>query len=268
LVAFEDEVANHRGKGVRMVLEAADAKIGAVTGSQMGRRIDLNNKVKAPDQVSSIDDCLDVVVDWVEKIAGKNYFIAPLEEFQQRFGKVNPEDDFYQSRMNYFLEWCILERPMSRNSAGRAPASIFFEKHPEITNHENPSSSSWRAFSGFRHSIFEVVEAGSECIEVNDLCSRKPTKVVSKAGETLRYLSKGTVFQGYLFGHYDHRVLGQGLIIHPELAYKQINRFLRDHQRLPRFSSAEICRFFASTNMRYLRMQHVNPSVIYQTISS
>jgi hypothetical protein len=251
-----------------MVLEAANPKIGAITGSTMERRIDLNNKTKAPEQVSSTDDCLDVVVDWVEKIAGKNYFIAPLEEFQQRFGKVNPEDDFYQSRMNYFLEWCVLERPLSLNAAGRAPASIFFEKHPDITNLENPSSSSWRAFSGFRHSIFEVVEAGSDCIEVVDLCSGKLAKVVSKSGETLRYLSKGTIFQGYLFGHHAHRMLGQGLIIHPELAYKQIKRFLKDHQRLPRFSSAEICRFFAMTNMRYLRMQHVNPAVIYQSISS
>jgi hypothetical protein len=32
-----------------------------------------------------------VVVQWIEKIAGKNYFITPLEEFQSRFGKVNPE---------------------------------------------------------------------------------------------------------------------------------------------------------------------------------
>jgi hypothetical protein len=250
-----------------MVLEAANTKVAIVAGSQMGRRIDLNNKVKSPDQVSSVDDCLDVVVDWIENQAGKNYFIAPLEEFQQRFGKVNPEDDFYQSRMNYFLEWCVLERPMAKGSAGRAPISIFFDTHPDITNSQNPSAMFWQAFAGFRHSLFEVVEAGSECIEVNDLCARKRTRVVSKSGETLRYLRKGTVFQGYLFGHHDQRVLGQGLIIHPELAYKQIIRFLRDHQRLPRFSAADICRFFASTNMRYLRMQHVNPSVIYQSIS-
>ncbi len=251
-----------------MVLETTNAKIAHGAVNTMSRRVDLNNNIKSPEQVASIDDCLDVVVQWIEKIAGKNYFIAPLEEFQARFGKVNPEDEFYQSRMNYFLEWCVLERPMTQDSCARSPASIFFEKHIGITNGDSASAYIWTSFSGFRHSVFQVVVPGSEFIEVRDLCAQKIARIVSKSGETLRYLRKGTIFQGYLFGHHDHRVLGQGLVIHPELAQKQILRYLKQHSRIPRFPSSDICRLFALTNMRYLRMQHVNPAVIYQTVSS
>ena len=180
---------------------------------------------------------------------------------------MNHDDDYYQTRMNYFLEHCVLERPMSGSFSGRTPLSIFLEKNPQMTFQDSPSAVLWRNFCGFRHGVFQVVKAGSNQIVINDLLADRKLSIGSKSGETLRYFPRKSIFQGFIFGQGDHYVLGQGLIIHPEMANSQILKFIKNHKIYPRFAASELARFLAQTNMRYLRMQHVNPDAIYATIS-
>lgn len=215
----------------------------------------------------SIDDCLEVVIAWLEARAGKTYFMGPLDDFQSQFGKVNHEDDFYQARMNYFLEHCILERPMTGQASGRSPLSIFLEQNPDLTASDYPAATIWRAFCGFRHGLFQVLKSGENEILVLDLITERKLKITSKAGESLKYFPKKSVIQGFIFGHGDQYVLGQGMIIHPETATGQILKFLKNHKKVPRFSASEIAKMMAQTNMRYLRMQHVNPAIIYSGVS-
>lgn len=234
----------------------------------------LNEKTKmvsqpfAENPPASIDECLEIVVAWLESIAGKTYFMAPLDEFHAQFGKVNHEDDFYQARMNYFLEYCILERPMTGNLSGRSPLSVFMERNAQITSGDNSAASLWRTFCGFRHGVFQVVKSGENQIIIVDLLTERKLKVKSKAGETLKYFPRKSIFQGFIFGNGDQYVLGQGMIIHPEMASGQIMKFFKNHKKFPRFSAGEMAKMMALTNMRYLRMQHVNPHVIYGQIFS
>ena len=227
----------------------------------------LHEKSKMSLAADSIDHCLEVVVDWIEKKAGKSYFVGPLEEFQARYGKVNPEDEFYQSRMNYFLEYCVLERPMTGRPDRLVPISIFFDELSELTQGDDANSLIWRNFSGFYHGIFQVLNSGEKQVEAIDLLTEKKFTLVSKAGETLKYLRKKTIFQGFLFGTLNRRCLGQGLIVHPELANKEVLKYIKKYRKYPLVSSNEVLRLMAQTNMRLLRMQHVNPAVIYQSIS-
>jgi hypothetical protein len=251
-----------------MVLETVTATIKNSRVSQMKVTDNVSSVTTRISDVGSVDDCLDVVVSWAETRFGKNFFVGPLEEFQARYGKVNHEDDFYQSRMNYFLEWCVLERSMGSDLASSTPAAVFFREHQElIAVSAGRVADLWRAFAAFRHGVFQIVETGHDMIEVLDLCFGGTFKILPKSGETMRFLARNMIFQGYVYGLYDQRNLGQGMIIHPELAAQAINKFFRQHQRLPRLAPADICRIMAATNMRYLRMQHVNPAVIYQTIS-
>jgi hypothetical protein len=217
---------------------------------------------------STIDDCLEIVVAWLESVAGKTYFTAPLDEFQMQFGKVNHEDDFYQARMNYFLEYCILERPMTSSPGMRSPLSVFLEKNAHMTSGDDQTADYWRRFCGFRHGIFQVVKAGASQITVMDLLADGELTISSKSGETLKYFPRKSIFQGFVFGLGDRYMLGQGMIIHPEMACGQILKFFKNHKKFPRFAAGEIAKLMALTNMRYLRMQHVNPNVIYSQIST
>ena len=250
-----------------MVLETSHASRGIIQGMNM--RADLNSEMNLKNNSDSvsIEGCLEAVVAWVEQSTGKNYFLAPLEEFQARYGKVNSEDDFYQARMNYFLENCVLERPMTAVAGGRTPLSFFMEKHSHYTIGEDKNASVWRAFCGFRHSVFQVVKSGANGIVVRDLLADKIIKIQSKAGETLQYLGAHSIFQGYIFGHHNQYVLSPGLILHPELANKEIIMFIHQYRLAPKVQPHEITRLLAQINMKYMRMQHVNPKVIYSGIS-
>jgi hypothetical protein len=250
-----------------MVLETSSNSLNVIQGIHMyptEKELNRDSRTSAP---RSIDDCLEIVVSWIEKKAGKNYFLTPLEEFQANYGKVNPEDDFYQARMNYFLEHCVLERPMTAVAAGRTPLSVFIEQNDQLTSGDDTTSSLWRRFCGFRHSLFQIEKSGPDQITIKDLLSDKTIKIYSKAGETLKYLARKSIFQGFIFGQRDEYVLGQGLIIHPDLASKEIHKFLKRHRKYPRFAAKEVTRMLAQTNMKYMRMQHVDPAVIYQAIS-
>lgn len=250
-----------------MVLEASYASPEMIQGMQMNLGSETPLTRQKIEASISVEECLESVVAWVEQNAGKNYFLKPLEEFHARYGKVNSEDDFYQARMNYFLENCILERPMTAVSGGRTPLSYFIEKNALYTAGEDENSAVWRAFCGFRHSVFQVTKSGANAIVVKDLVADKVIKIQSKAGETLQYLGANSIFQGYIFGHHNQYVLSPGLILHPELANKEILMFIKQHRGAPKIQPSEIMRVLAQINIKFMRMQHVNPKVIYRAIS-
>lgn len=249
-----------------MVLETEHTGLNAmptVFSPTFSKSTDLNQAVLG--KPTSIDDCIEIVIAWIEQTAGKSYFISPLEDFQSRYGKVNPEDEFYQSRMNYFLEQCILERPMGKDNL-LPPIARFFERHSHLTREHTSEAEIWVDLNGFSHGIFQVIKPGSDVILVKDLISDRLFKVVPKSGETLQYLRKKSIFQGFVFGAFEHKILGQGLIVHPEGASREILKFVKKFKKYPTVRPAELLRLFAATNMRFLRMQHVDPAIIYGNI--
>lgn len=254
-----------------MVLETEPKIINKMPGffanaEPMSERLLQSDMLKSP---VSVDDCLEIVVAWIEQVAGKTYFVGPLEEFQARYGKVNPEDEFYQARMNYFLEYCVLERPMtSVNGSTLAPVTRFFEVHNDVTRGLEAGAATWINFSGFRHGVFQVLKSASEMLVVKDLVTERSFKIVPKAGETLQYLRKKSIFQCFVFGNFDRKYLGQGLIVHPDGANVEILKFLKKHKKSPTLKHPELMRNLAALNMRYLRMQHVDPTVIYKHLNA
>lgn len=242
-----------------MVLEHSVEKV-------IGSRVVQN--VFSPKQVTSdltLEDCLEQTVQWVASTKGKEYFVEPLETFMAKWGKSFPDDAFYQDRMNYFLEYAILERPMTGHPHRLTPFMAYIKESSgvKLLAHKN-----WQSFGDFRHSLFEVVKSGATQIVIRDMLTERLYKVAPKESETLKFMTKKSIFQGYLFvSGTDLYRLGQGLIIHPDRARKQIVKFTKVHRKLPRFTESEILRMISFTNMRFLRMQHVDPAVIYGTIS-
>lgn len=210
---------------------------------------------------AQLDDCLERVVKWIETRFGKQYFVQPLETFSQEFGKAFPEDAFYQERMNYFLEYCILERPIKGQSSLMTPLRMFFD---EITGQSVLYPEPWVIFSEFRHSLFEVTKAGENQIQLRDLLSERKYTVRSKCGETLKYLRKKTIFQSYLFGSNGIYYLGQGVVTHPDRARKPLVRYIRSLVKANQMNEMRVLKLASLNNMRYLRMQHVDPAKLYR----
>jgi hypothetical protein len=218
---------------------------------------------------ATVDECLEIVVAWIERVFGKDYFVGPLEEFQSRYGKVNSDDEFYQVRMNYFLEHCVLEKSndgSTKNSS--AAVTNFFEQNPDLTRGDDESVKTWIDFIGFRHSIYQVQKSGAELLVVKDLITERSFNILPKNGETLQYLNSKSIFQGFVFGNFTNKNLGQGLIVHPEAANQKIIKYINKRKSSRPFNRSDIFTSLAAANMRFLRMQHVDPAVIYGSLLS
>jgi hypothetical protein len=251
-----------------MVLETRRQLVTDTSRDLFRKNSDIGGQCNNPHSLT-VDDCIETLVGWVENTIGKGYFASLLEDFQNKYGKVNPEDEFYQSRMNYFIEHSVLECPMITSTGpGLAPVSRFLEEKPHLTARSQAGADVWMSVSGFLHGVFEVKKEGDEVMIVRDMISDRSFKVASKAGETLKYLKRKSIFQGFVFGNLERRVLGQGLIVHPDQASKEIHKFIKRFRKYPTLKPNDVLRILAATNMRFLRMQHVNPAVIYSNISS
>lgn len=250
-----------------MVLETGHQLVKDTSRGLSGKNTDFCGDPHSKQNLT-VDDCVETLVGWVENTVGKGYFTSLLEDFQNKYGKVNPEDEFYQSRMNYFIEHSVLERPMNTSTGGGlTPVSRFLEENFHLTSSSQDGADVWVSVSGFLHGVFEVKKAGDEAMIVRDLISERSFTVTSKAGETLKYLKRKSIFQGFVFGNLERRVLGQGLIVHPDPASKEIHKFIKKFKKYPTIKPNDVLRILAATNMRFLRMQHVNPAIIYSNIS-
>lgn len=212
---------------------------------------------------SQIESCLETVVNWLASTYGKEYFVAPMEEFFIAFGKVFADDSFYQDRMNYFLEYCILERAMQGESSDCTPL-IKYLQQARLSADQNKV---WQNFSDFFHSIFEVQKSTTDALVIKDLMNDAYFTIHPKNSESLKFITKRTIIQGYIFAGEDAHYLGQGLIIHPDRARKVIAKYIKEKKKSGRIVEEQILRQLALTNMRYLRMQHVDPANIYNSIS-
>lgn len=244
-----------------MVLESNFEKMKMKVNVNMtGSTLPDKQMARTPSSNLDPEDCLEEVVQWVAARRGKEYFVEPLEIFMAQWGKSFPEDPFYQDRMNYFLEHSVLERTMTGNVEGLTPFMAFIK---ESSGLQLLKDKSWQSFCDFRHSVFEIVKSGSTQIVIRDLLTMRTYKIVPKDQETLKFMAKKSIFQGFIFSSGDVYRLGQGIIIHPEKSRKQILKFMNAQKKNPKFTESEILRMTAFANMRLLRMQHVDPAIIY-----
>jgi hypothetical protein len=207
-----------------------------------------------------LDGCLDEVVQWTVKSVAQDYFVKPLEEFGQKWGKVFPEDPFYQDRMNYFLEYCVLERPLSGQIGTNLLQSYVKTIAPKTGFSED---SIWHVFGNYRHSVFEVTKCGDRQVVVRDLLSDARFVLRAKSGETLRYLSSKLVFQGFVFADGLVYRLGQGQIIHPPAARRKVIKCIKGLRKSNSLRDHAFLQQLGHLQMRYSRMQHVNAADLY-----
>src|SRR5690348_11676201 len=73
-----------------------------------------------------IDTDLENLLAWAKTQFSEEELIQAKEDYFWKFGKVFHDDSFYESRMFYFIDYFLLERPLSRMAANtlRSPFTI------------------------------------------------------------------------------------------------------------------------------------------------
>lgn len=203
---------------------------------------------------SPVDKALDSMLYWVNQEYGEELIVKAKDDFYWRNGKVFHEDDFYPSRMTYFVDQFIFQYIPSRAS-GRT-LTLF-----DLYREEHPLS----AIKAVRHSIFRVRSLGKEKLKIIDLLTNKQLVVKRRQNETFFGIKRKQILQGYIYHCGDDLFLSLGLVFHPAACTKPILRYIADVKTAGRYDAAAVLSRFARLQLRHKRHAHVDPTVIYQT---
>jgi hypothetical protein len=210
---------------------------------------------------TSIDEFIEILLDWFTKKYGTSALTEAREEFFWKFGKVFDDDTFFHQRMTFFIDYLLFIRPVSytRNSTTSliTPFEIYGQETPEAKI----------PFTFTKHSIYEVVrirDGFAECVDF--LVERKLRKTL-KLDEKCHALRKGDLFQGIIFEN-ANTTASYGIILHPSESIRLIKKFLRNECKRPDIVIEEVLAKLAKIHLKAERHAHVKPKKIYTELST
>lgn len=215
----------------------------------------------SPLDADGIDLLLEDILVWAEKVHGANVLIQAKEDFFQKYGKIFPEDDFFNVRMQYFTDFFIfdwrIKGPTNENSL-----TPFASYHQDRSTHSEHS----RIFANVRHSLFRVTKLSTDGLQLEDCLTDNKIKVSSRFKNNFFAIKKNDIFQGYLYVLNNMNILSHGVVFHPTVAYKIIKSFLKKAKKSQSLNETDILHLLARTQLRQKRHPHVNPKLIYNQI--
>ena len=211
------------------------------------------------------DQLLEAVVMRSEREFGKATFIAAKDEFHALFGKVFPEDPFYEMRMSYFLDYFVFLRALP--SGAGAPTAFLRFGNEVARMFDSDGSAAGRlvqAMESFRHSLFEIANVpAANSMTIRDMRTGTPYQVRRKSNESFCGFTRDTVFQGFVFPDGTHAYLGNGLIMHPPQVITMIRKFVKKEERSPDFDEQATLARLAWVQLKAMRHSHAGAKRIY-----
>jgi hypothetical protein len=219
----------------------------------------------------TVDDLVEVLMAWAQTTFGADEIVRAREEFFSLAGKVFHDDPFYETRINYFFDFFLMERPVLSGRAveGLGPVTPLglFLRRCDLGEIHVPAAAlaGFQRLARFKHGLFQVLKVRDHTMTVRDLCTREKYQVVAKSDETYRGFEKKDVFQGFLFTQADLAFLSQGIVQHPVKAARVIKKRLKAALKAGAFELQSMLSKLARQQLRYLRHRHVDPVLLYQT---
>ena len=216
--------------------------------------------------VTSVDVALEDLQKWTNEHLTRDELIQSKQSFFERYGKVFPEDHFFDHWMHYFD--CIhmfCDRYSSLN--GLTPFEYWRLDAMKKISAENLTYSS-KNLLGFEHSLFQVLHSSNSEVVLRDFFQHSNFKVKARAHEIFDLLKKGEIFQSFLV-HFDGGCyLGRGLIHHPGVLAHSLKKSFGQKRIIDEQIRESILMRLSLTNLRHLQHKHVSPRDIYETALS
>lgn len=215
------------------------------------------------DNGQSIDDAIERLTLWAEEEFGNDELVVAREEFFAKFGKVFHDDAFFGSRMSYFLNFYLFERPIkSSGSRAISPVRFYLDTNPERTT--AVAIQAIHELSLCMHGVFQVLKVkDEEGIFLNLLNNEK---IPMKLPKTYRLfgLKKNQVLQGFIFRTNTGYHPAAGIAYHPDGTLRLIKKLIKMTPKTPEPDHLAILGRLAATQLKATRMKHVDPKTIYK----
>jgi hypothetical protein len=214
----------------------------------------------------AVDELVEQMITWTHQAAGTAEVVAARDQYFAAFGKVFPEDAFYDARMAYFFDHFLFERPIAPapGASSSMPATPYETFAARSREAEGGASAHLATLGGARHSLYRVLKVSERTLVVADLVTPGKLTATARAGETFRGLEKKALFQGFLYPTPDGMRISHGIIIHPRRVARMIARYLKRQKKSETFAKRTVLARLAHLQLKYLRHRHVDPKTFYE----
>jgi len=206
-----------------------------------------------------VEVALEYLLDWSALTFGEQELVSAKEEFFWKTGKVFYDDPFYNTRMSYFQDYFLFQRPLAvaeKEYRSMSPFILYSEK--QAIQHP-------LAITGTLHSIFQVTKCLPAKMWVTDLLDASTKyEIQLRTGQSFCGISKKDIFQGFLYANEDVNVLSYGVVFHPSDATSLIKKQAKFYQKDQSFDKLRLLSRWAYLQIRHLRHLHVDPRRIYE----
>lgn len=233
-----------------------------------GKLLEIAETFKSQTSLYPLDEIIELASIWATDLLGRAELIAAQDEFFANTGKIFHDDTFYDSRISYFIEHFLFERPISgleraSNFKGMIPYQLFINHAIEGLKIDLSTKAIFASLIHARHSLYEVEKITLRGLIVRDILIPQKIKINAKKTEHYVGFDNGTIFQGFVFRLPEACHLGSGLIIHPNRAKTPISSLLKQSRKTgPTPEFPFLCKL-AKTHLRHIRHQHVDIKTIY-----
>lgn len=180
---------------------------------------------------------------------------AARREYEERRGKVHPDDELWEAWSAAFVEWYVVERVAA--GEGVPPAAMSYRALPP----EDGKRAAIRALVTSQRSLFEVRSISKGDVELLDLLGGAVFQVAEQ--RALHGVELGDVAELRLVGIGGEVRFGRTFIYHPKSARGAIVE--RARAMLAKGASRrDVIDQIASLRVRLTRYRHMPPSRVYE----
>jgi hypothetical protein len=217
---------------------------------------------------AEIEDLLEVMVNYAQFAIGSDGIIEARENFFTAMGKTFHNDNFYETRINYFLDYLVFEHHIIDEEKGLRFSS--FEKFLELAhagelNIEEDILNRIFEIKKFRHSVFQVEKVKETRMWLKDLATDDTFELATKGDELFTGFNKKSIIQTFIFPYGEKYWMSRGYIAHPMKATRIIRKYIKNLRKSHNFDPKVLKSRLARQQIRHQRLLHVDPKQIYST---
>lgn len=200
-----------------------------------------------------IETHIESILSWCEDKFGSTEIIQAKEDFYAQTGKIFPEDECFNHRMSYFIDFFIFERSINKIGKfnGLTPFSAYLKFQADDT------------IKQAHHSLYEIKRHSVREIVIQDLISKETFRIHNTANHSFEGMQKRDLFQGFIYHTVSELTLSKGLVFHTHQAHRVIKKLLKDCQKIGQFQREKFLATLAHLQLSQVRHAHIPAGKYY-----
>ncbi|MEZ4743070.1 MAG: hypothetical protein R3B45_11585 [Bdellovibrionota bacterium] len=217
-------------------------------------------------EAPTLSQLTEALIFWSQKELGQDVFIEEHKDFQNRSGTAFYDDQFYNERMGYFLDYFIFQKKLNFTGAGHplSPLEAFLSSpYIEEAGLSNNTKTILYDLKKYTHSAFLVMKSAEKKLVVKDLFTKKKIEILGQGIHYFQQYSRPVIFQGFLFNFLECNHLSNGLVIHDFETNKYI---LKNIKKVCASDIDWLDELFllGKQNLTYTRLRNITAKAAYQ----